>query len=129
MPVPSNVPATGVPLSAVTSNPLAPAPPPSTVIETSNAESFGGQDYVLRSSAFTLGRHSGCNLVFDGDHYPNVSTRHCEIVCERRGYVLRDRSRNLIGAEDLALMHIEGNAIQCDDAAELDADVANRKQG
>src|ERR1700716_2375366 len=32
-------------------------------------------------------------------------------------------------AEDLALMHIEGNAIQCDDAAEHDADVANRKQG
>ena len=32
-------------------------------------------------------------------------------------------------AEDLALMHVEGHAIQRDDAAEHDADVANRKQG
>ncbi len=29
-------------------------------------------------------------------------------------------------AEDLALMHIEGHAVQRDDAAEHDADVANR---
>ena len=32
-------------------------------------------------------------------------------------------------AEDLALMHVEGHAVQRDDAAEHDADVANRKQG
>ncbi len=32
-------------------------------------------------------------------------------------------------AEDLALMHVEGNAVQRDDAAEHDADVADRKQG
>src|SRR6202043_2872424 len=32
-------------------------------------------------------------------------------------------------AEDLALMHVERHAIQRDDAAEHDADVANRKQG
>src|SRR5260370_37870348 len=32
-------------------------------------------------------------------------------------------------AEDLALTHVEGYAIQRDDAAEHDADVANRKQG
>ena len=32
-------------------------------------------------------------------------------------------------AEDLALVHVEGHAIQRDDAAEHDADVANREQG
>ena len=32
-------------------------------------------------------------------------------------------------AEDCALMHVEGHAIQRDDAAEHDADVANREQG
>src|SRR5664279_353106 len=32
-------------------------------------------------------------------------------------------------AENLALMHVEGHAVQGDDAAEHDADVANRKQG
>ena len=32
-------------------------------------------------------------------------------------------------AEDLALMHVKGHAVQRDDAAEHDADVANREQG
>ena len=32
-------------------------------------------------------------------------------------------------AEDCALVHVEGYAIQRDDAAEHDADVANREQG
>ena len=32
-------------------------------------------------------------------------------------------------AEDLALMHVERHAVQRDDAAEHDADVANREQG
>ena len=32
-------------------------------------------------------------------------------------------------AEDLAVVHVKGHAVQCDDAAEHDADVANRKQG
>ena len=32
-------------------------------------------------------------------------------------------------AEDGALVHVEGHAIQRDDAAEHDADVANREQG
>jgi hypothetical protein len=31
--------------------------------------------------------------------------------------------------EDLALMHVKGHAVQRDNAAEHDADVANRKQG
>jgi len=43
--------------------------------------------------------------------------------------------RRLAGAvrpdqpEDLPLVHVEGYAIQRDDTAEHDADVANRKQG
>src|ERR1700684_4352026 len=32
-------------------------------------------------------------------------------------------------AEDLALMHVKGHAVQRNDAAEHDADVANREQG
>ena len=32
-------------------------------------------------------------------------------------------------AEDLALVHVERDAVQRDDAAEHDADVANREQG
>ncbi|MHC2783736.1 hypothetical protein ACVMBZ_002950 [Bradyrhizobium liaoningense] len=32
-------------------------------------------------------------------------------------------------AEDLALVHVEGHAVERDDAAEHDADVANREQG
>lgn len=73
---------------------VAPLPAPQPVDAGPARLHFRGQDYVLRCPAFTLGRHSGCNLVLDGDQYPSVSTRHCEIVCERRGYVLRDRSRS-----------------------------------
>jgi len=32
-------------------------------------------------------------------------------------------------AEDLALEHVEGHAVERDDSAEHDADVANREQG
>ena len=48
-----------------------------------------------------------------------------EAIEERRlaGAVRSDQ------AEDLALVHVERHAIQRDDAAEHDADVANRKQG
>jgi pSer/pThr/pTyr-binding forkhead associated (FHA) protein len=43
---------------------------------------------------FVLGWHSECDLVFESDSYPTVSGRHCEIMTERRHYLLRDRSRN-----------------------------------
>ncbi|HZT80771.1 MAG TPA: FHA domain-containing protein [Gemmataceae bacterium] len=55
---------------------------------------FRGQDYPIRGAAFTLGRHAGCDLVFDSEQYPAVSARHCEIVFDRGAYVLLDRSRN-----------------------------------
>jgi hypothetical protein len=54
---------------------------------------FGGRDYVLDGPTFTLGRQPTCDLVFDSDAYPAVSGRHCDIVFERRTYILRDRSR------------------------------------
>ncbi len=55
---------------------------------------FRHQDYPLRGPAFLLGRHADCDLVFDSDQYPTVSGRHCEIVYERRIFLLRDRSRH-----------------------------------
>jgi pSer/pThr/pTyr-binding forkhead associated (FHA) protein len=55
---------------------------------------FRNQDYLLRGRPFLLGRHAECDLVFDSDQYPTVSGRHCEIVYERRSFVLRDRSRH-----------------------------------
>lgn len=55
---------------------------------------FRDQDYPLLGGSFTLGRQAGCDLVFDSKYYPTVSARHCEIVCERRGFTVRDRSRN-----------------------------------
>ena len=45
---------------------------------------------------------------------------------EQRGLAGAVRSDQ---AEDLALVHVEGHAVQRDDAAEHDADVANREQG
>jgi hypothetical protein len=45
---------------------------------------------------------------------------------EQRGLAGAVRSDQ---AEDLALMHVEGDAVQRDDAAEHDADVADRQQG
>jgi len=56
--------------------------------------SFRGQDHLLASSSFTLGRDPSCDLVFESELYPHVSGRHCEIVFDRRAYVLLDRSRH-----------------------------------
>jgi hypothetical protein len=55
---------------------------------------FDGQDYSLDKTAFTLGRHPDCNLVFESEHYPMVSANHCEIVFDRQMYILHDHSRN-----------------------------------
>jgi len=55
---------------------------------------FHGQEFVLTGTAFTLGRHPDCDLVFDSEVYPTVSARHCEILQDRLGFVLRDRSRH-----------------------------------
>ena len=55
-------------------------------------ESRSGHD-VLGRGLFSLGRQHGCDLVFDGAAGQSVSPRHCEIIYERRQYVLCDRSR------------------------------------
>lgn len=55
---------------------------------------FRGQDHLLGSLCFSLGRQMDCELVFDSEEYPSVSARHCEIVYDRRTYFLRDWSRN-----------------------------------
>ena len=55
---------------------------------------FRGQDHPLRGPSFTLGRDPACDLILESELYPTVSGRHCEIVRERRGFVLHDRSRH-----------------------------------
>jgi hypothetical protein len=52
-----------------------------------------GEEYLLDSDPFTLGRQQPCNLVFDGTAYPMVAPRHCEIAHTGDGYILWDRSR------------------------------------
>jgi hypothetical protein len=70
----------------------APLPPPQPVEAGPPRLQFRGQDFVLCGLSFTLGRHPTCNLVFDEQAHPSVAPRHCEIVFERRQYVLRNRS-------------------------------------
>jgi len=72
---------------------VAPLPPPLPVDAGPARVQFRNQEYPLRGRPFLLGRHADCDLVFDGDLYPTVCGRHCEIVYERRTYLLRDRSR------------------------------------
>jgi hypothetical protein len=55
---------------------------------------YRGEDYLLSAPLFALGRDPSCNLVFETELYPTVSTRHCEIVFTRGVYLLRDRSRH-----------------------------------
>ena len=85
------------------------------VLEGAADADFG--DPVRRARQDALAFHqdvAGARLVEPG-----------EAVEERRlaGAVRSDQ------AEDLALVHVERHAIQRDDAAEHDADVANREQG
>ncbi len=54
---------------------------------------FEGRDYLLHTAAFTLGTQAGCNLVLDGQEHPQVADRHCDIVFDRRTYLLFNRSR------------------------------------
>jgi FHA domain len=73
---------------------VAPLPPPLPVDAGPARLQYRNQDYPHRGRPFLMGRHAECDLVFDSDQYPTVSARHCEIVYERRTYVLRDRSRH-----------------------------------
>lgn len=73
---------------------VAPLPPPLPPDAGPARVQFRNQDYPLRGQVFHLGRHGDCDLVFESELYPTVSARHCEIVYERRTYVLRDHSRH-----------------------------------
>ncbi len=55
---------------------------------------FRGHEHALTEGVFTIGRAADCDLVFETELYPTVSSRHCEIVLDRRAYTLRDRSRH-----------------------------------
>jgi hypothetical protein len=55
---------------------------------------FRDQDYLLADGVFRLGRDASSDLLFESELYPSVSLHHCEVTLERRGYVLRDRSRH-----------------------------------
>jgi hypothetical protein len=55
--------------------------------------SFRGQEHLLTTAPFVLGRDPLCDLVFESELYPHVSARHCEIVYDRRTFILCDRSR------------------------------------
>lgn len=86
-----------LPAGYLESAPLLPATPP----EAGPARlHFHGQDYPLNRSAFSLGCHFACDLVFDRDRYPQVSSRHCEIVFDRRHYVLRDSGQHGTAVND-----------------------------
>jgi hypothetical protein len=61
---------------------------------------FRGRDYPLRGRAFVLGHHPTCDLVLDAEQYPVVAARHCEITCDRRGFVLHDRSQHGTAVND-----------------------------
>jgi hypothetical protein len=54
---------------------------------------FQGHDHLLGTGLFTLGRHAGADLAFDGEDWPGVSARHCEIIYDHRAHMLCDRSR------------------------------------
>jgi pSer/pThr/pTyr-binding forkhead associated (FHA) protein len=55
---------------------------------------FRGEERVLSKTSFVLGRDPACDMVFESELYPHVSARHCEIVFDRRHYLLYDRSRH-----------------------------------
>jgi hypothetical protein len=65
---------------------------------------FRGREHLLTRTVFTLGRDPACDLVFESELYPAVSARHCEIMLDRRLYLLRDRSRHGTLVNDCPVM-------------------------
>src|SRR5262249_53486315 len=55
---------------------------------------YDGMNHPLAHNRYLLGRDPACDLVFPSSLYPTVSARHCEIVYEQLGYMLRDHSRH-----------------------------------
>jgi hypothetical protein len=83
---------------------VAPLPPPRPADAGPARLCFRGREYPLRGRAFVLGHHPGCDLVFDADLYPVVAARHCEILRDRRGFVLHDLSEHGTAVNDRPVM-------------------------
>lgn len=62
-----------------------------------------GRDYFLREGSFTVGSQFGCQLWFDKSEYPDVASKHCEIVFEQRAFTLYNRSREATLVNDRAV--------------------------
>jgi hypothetical protein len=54
---------------------------------------FQGRDYLLHSATFTLGSHADCSLHLDAQEYPEVDHHHCDVVFDRRTFLVFNRSK------------------------------------
>lgn len=54
---------------------------------------YRGEEYPLNRARFTVGRQPFCDLAFDGDAYPTVAPRHCEIVWADGRFTVWDQGR------------------------------------
>jgi hypothetical protein len=72
---------------------VAPLPLPQPVEAGPARLHFQGQEYVIQEPTFCLGSHSVCHLVIDASRHPGVASKHCEILHDRRAYVLYNRSQ------------------------------------
>ncbi len=72
---------------------VAPLPLPQPVEAGPARLHFQGQEIVIAEPTFCLGSHTGCHLVIDADRHPGVASKHCEILHDRRAYVLYNRSQ------------------------------------
>ncbi len=81
--------------------------------------SYQGEEYLLDRPAFALGRQPACDLAFDGDAYPMVAPRHCEIHDTEVGHLVRDRSGGCTFVNDSPLQG--PMALQPGDALRLGA--------
>jgi hypothetical protein len=52
---------------------------------------FQGRDYLLHAGPFTLGWQTTCSLPFDAREHPQVAERHCDIVFDRRTFLVFNR--------------------------------------
>jgi hypothetical protein len=55
---------------------------------------FQGRDYLLHGGPFTLGWQTTCSLPLDAREHPQVAERHCDIVFDRRTFLVFNRSNH-----------------------------------
>jgi hypothetical protein len=55
---------------------------------------FQGRDHLLHGGPFTLGTQAGCSLLLDAHEHPQVADRHCDIVFDRRTFLVFNRSNH-----------------------------------